>query len=125
MRRACVRPMLCPSSRAADGQDAAVDLQRMAICCPLVMQHNSLQAIRSAILTPAISQGLRCLSSDRAQCAARNTPCPFTFATKWPYASMSVQTDNALAYVPMAESHLDRIAAIEEIVHGHPWTRGN
>jgi ribosomal-protein-alanine N-acetyltransferase len=38
---------------------------------------------------------------------------------------MNVQIDSAMSYVPMAEAHLDRVVAIEEAVHGHPWTRGN
>ena len=38
---------------------------------------------------------------------------------------MNVRIDSAVSYVPMHESHLDRVVAIEEAVHGHPWTRGN
>jgi ribosomal-protein-alanine N-acetyltransferase len=38
---------------------------------------------------------------------------------------MNVQIGSAISYVPMGEPHLDRIVAIEEAVHGHPWSRGN
>jgi [ribosomal protein S18]-alanine N-acetyltransferase len=38
---------------------------------------------------------------------------------------MNVQIASALAYLPMAESHLERVVAIEEAVHAHAWTRGN
>lgn len=38
---------------------------------------------------------------------------------------MNVRIDSAMSFVPMHESHLDRVVAIEEAVHGHPWTRGN
>jgi ribosomal-protein-alanine N-acetyltransferase len=38
---------------------------------------------------------------------------------------MNVQIGSAISYVPMAEPHLDRVVAIEEAVHGHPWSRGN
>jgi [ribosomal protein S18]-alanine N-acetyltransferase len=37
----------------------------------------------------------------------------------------SVQIDSSLAYAVMSDSHLERVVAIEEAVHGHPWTRGN
>jgi ribosomal-protein-alanine N-acetyltransferase len=38
---------------------------------------------------------------------------------------MNVRIGNALSFVPMSVEHLDRVVAIEEGVHGHPWTRGN
>ena len=38
---------------------------------------------------------------------------------------MSAQLDSTTTYVRMGEAHLDTVGAIEERVHGHPWTRGN
>jgi ribosomal-protein-alanine N-acetyltransferase len=38
---------------------------------------------------------------------------------------MNVQIADPIAYVPMSESHLDRVVSIEETVHAHAWTRGN
>ena len=38
---------------------------------------------------------------------------------------MSAQIDNAATYRRMEHGDLDRVAAIEDTVHAHPWTRGN
>jgi ribosomal-protein-alanine N-acetyltransferase len=38
---------------------------------------------------------------------------------------MSAQIDNVLRCARMDEAHLDGVAAIEQVVHVHPWTRGN
>ena len=38
---------------------------------------------------------------------------------------MSAQIDSVTTYRRMEEGDLDRVAAIEETVHAHPWSRGN
>src|SRR6185503_7943502 len=38
---------------------------------------------------------------------------------------MSAQVDSITAYRRMADADLDCVAAIEQGVHVHPWTRGN
>lgn len=38
---------------------------------------------------------------------------------------MSAQAASATTFDRMAERHLDSVVAIEEVVHAHPWTRGN
>ncbi|HYC48735.1 MAG TPA: ribosomal protein S18-alanine N-acetyltransferase [Burkholderiales bacterium] len=38
---------------------------------------------------------------------------------------MSAQLAESTLYARMAESDLDEVAAIEQAVHAHPWTRGN
>jgi [ribosomal protein S18]-alanine N-acetyltransferase len=38
---------------------------------------------------------------------------------------MSAQIDNLIRCVPMDDSHLGQVIAIEEAVHACPWTRGN
>src|SRR6185503_14004968 len=38
---------------------------------------------------------------------------------------MSAQVDSITAYRRMADAALDCVAAIEQGVHVHPWTRGN
>ena len=38
---------------------------------------------------------------------------------------MSAQLDSTTTYARMGEHELDRVTAIEQAVHVHPWTRGN
>lgn len=38
---------------------------------------------------------------------------------------MSAQIDNLTAYRRMREADLDAVVAIEQVVHVHPWSRGN
>ncbi|MES2562705.1 MAG: ribosomal protein S18-alanine N-acetyltransferase [Pseudomonadota bacterium] len=38
---------------------------------------------------------------------------------------MSAQLDSAIRYRRIGEVDLERVLAIESVVHSHPWTRGN